>query len=240
VSNGAPQPLTSLIGQGNLKLEVAYCVGGVISPLLANVYLHALDRVWQERYAKLGQLTRYADDLVICCWKQEQAGRALEVLTRLLAELGLQLAPAKTRVVNLEVKGEGFDFLGYHFRRIPSRKTGRPYAACWPSRAAMTAARDRVRTLTSPDRIGRPAIMVVEELNRFLRGWGAYFRHGNSTRQFHHLDQFVFERLARFIARKHGSRNWRRGMIDLIESRTTLGLYRLAGTVRYASAHAMR
>lgn len=214
--------------------------GGVISPLLANVYLHALDRVWQERHAKLGQLTRYADDLVICCWKQEQARQALEVLTRLLAELGLQLAPAKTRVVNLEVEGEGFDFLGYHFRRIPSRKTGRPYAACWPSRAAMTAARGRVRALTSPDRIGRPAIMVVEELNRFLRGWGAYFRHGNSTRQFHHLDQFVFERLARFIARKHGSRNWRRGKIDLIESRTTLGLYRLAGTVRYASAHATR
>jgi RNA-directed DNA polymerase len=95
-----------------------------------------------------------------------------------------------------------------------------------------------VRALTSPDRIGRPAIVVVGEVNRFLRGWGAYFRHGNSTRQFHHLDQFVFERLARFIARKHGSRNWRRGMIDLVESRTTLGVYRLAGTVRYASAHA--
>jgi hypothetical protein len=65
-------------------------------------------------------------------------------------------------------------------------------------------------------------------------------RHGNSTRQFHHLDQFVVERLARFIARKHGSRNWRRGKADLIESRTTLGLHRLAGTVRYATAHATR
>jgi RNA-directed DNA polymerase len=104
----------------------------------------------------------------------------------------------------------------------------------------VAAARDRIRALTPLERVGLPAIMVVQEVNRFLRGWGAYFRHGNSTRQFHHLDQFVFERLARFIARKHGSRNWRRGKADLIESRTTLGLYRLAGTVRYATAHATR
>ena len=143
--------------------------------------------------------------------------------------------------MDLRTPDQGFDFLGYHFRMLPTKANPRrTYAACWPSRPAMAAARDRVRALTSPNRIGRPAIVVVGEVNRFLKGWGAYFRHGNSTRQFHHLDQFVFERLARFIARKHGSRNWRRGMIDLVESRTTLGLYRLAGTVRYASAHATR
>ena len=89
-------------------------------------------------------------------------------------------------------------------------------------------------------RIGRPTILVVEDVNRFLRGWGAYFRHGNFTQQFAQLDRFVFDRIARFIARKHGSRNWRRGVVDLAESRTTLGLYRLAGTIGYTSAHASR
>jgi len=230
-----------LAGEQLLHPDAGTPQGGVASPLLANVYLDRLDQAWQADYRRLGELTRYADDLVIVCATQERAEAALAALERLLAKLGLELAAAKTRIVDLRTPDQGFDFLGYHFRMLPTKgNPRRTYAACWPSRPAMAAARDRVRALTSPERIGRPAIVVVGEVNRFLRGWGAYFRHGNSTRQFHHLDQFVFERLARFIARKHGSRNWRRGMIDLVESRTTLGLYRLAGTVRYASAHATR
>lgn len=215
--------------------------GGVISPLLANVYLHALDRAWQERHGKLGKLTRYADDLVILCWKEDQARRALAALARLLAELGLELSPAKTRIVDLEADGEGFDLLGFHFRRVPVRRDpSRRYAACWPSPQAMAAARERVRELTPPERIGLPAIMVVQELNRFLKGWGAYFRYGNSTQQFKALDHYVFERLARFLTRKHGGRGRGRGINLLMGSQTTLGLYRLAGTVRYESANAAR
>jgi RNA-directed DNA polymerase len=230
-----------LAGEQLLHPDAGTPQGGVASPLLANVYLDRLDQAWQADYRRLGELTRYADDLVIVCATRERAETALAALERLLAELGLELAAAKTRIVDLRTPEQGFDFLGYQFRMVPTKDNPRrTYAACWPSRPAMAAARDRVRALTSPDRIGRPTIMVVGEVNRFLKGWGAYFHHGNSTRQFHHLDQFVFERLARFIARKHGSRNWRRGMIDLAESRTTLGLYRLAGTVRYASAHATR
>jgi len=95
----------------------------------------------------------------------------------------------------------------------------------------MAAARDRIRTLTPLERVGLPAIMVVADLNVFLRGWAAYYRHGNSTRAFKDLDRLAFERVSRLIARKHGSRSWRRGMVDLIESRSTLGLYRMAGTV---------
>jgi RNA-directed DNA polymerase len=215
--------------------------GGVISPLLANVYLHALDRAWQRRHRGLGQLTRYADDLVIVCWKPQQARRALQCLARLLAELGLELSREKTRIVELEVEGEGFDFLGYHFRRVPSRRVpSRRYCACWPSRQAMAAARERVRKLTPTGRIGLPAIMVVQDLNRFLRGWAAYFRFGNSTEQFKALDRYVFWRLARFLTRKHDLRGYRRGMAELVESRTKLGLYRLTGTVRYGDAHAAR
>jgi RNA-directed DNA polymerase len=114
--------------------------GGVISPCLANVYLHALDRAWQERHWRLGKLTRYADDLVIACWQPWQAQRARRALARLLAELGLKLSPEKTRIVDLTVAGEGFDFLGYHFRRLPVRRDpSRFYCACWPSQRAMAA-----------------------------------------------------------------------------------------------------
>ncbi len=104
----------------------------------------------------------------------------------------------------------------------------------------MAAARERTRQLTPLAKIRCPAIVVVQDANRFLRGWGAYFRYGNSTQQFKQLDRYVFERIAHFIARKHKSRTWRRGMVDLIESRTKLGIHRLAGTVRYASAQAAR
>jgi RNA-directed DNA polymerase len=77
-------------------------------------------------------------------------------------------------------------------------------------------------------------------MNRFLRGWGAYFRHGNSTQQLHALDRYVFWRLSRFLTRKHGKTGHRRGMAQLLDSRNRLGLYRLTGTIRYESAHASR
>lgn len=208
--------------------------GGVISPLLANVVLNRLDQVWQEHRWRLGELTRYADDLVILCGSEDRAKAALAKLRELLMELSLELASAKTRVVDCRSGAEGFDFLGYHFRWIPTRRDRRrKYAACWPSEAAVAAARDRIRDLTPVARLGLPAIMVVGDLNAFLRGWGAYFRYGNSTKAFKAIDRFVFERMARFIARKHGSRNWKRGMVDLIDSRTGLGIHQLAGTIRY-------
>jgi RNA-directed DNA polymerase len=214
--------------------------GGVISPLLANVYLNALDRAWEDRHWRLGQLTRYADDLVICCWKPGQARRAREALASELAGLGLRLSEHKTRIVTLEVDGEGFDFLGFHYRRVISRSSGKPYIACWPSRRAMAAARQRIRDLTPVGRIGLPAIMVVQDLNRFLRGWGVYFRTGNSTQQFKALDRYVFWRLSRFLTRKYDKRGYRRGMAQLMDSRTRLGIHRLAGTIRYEPAHATR
>jgi RNA-directed DNA polymerase len=230
-----------LVGGSLLHPTAGTPQGGVISPLLANVVLNRLDQSWQPYRWPLGELTRYADDLVILCGSEDRAQAALAKLRELLTELALELATAKTRVVDCRTGTEGFDFLGYHFRWIPTRRDrSRKYAACWPSKAAVAAARNRIRDLTPTARIGLPAIVVVGNLNAFLRGWGAYFRHGNSTKAFRAIDRFVFERMARFIARKHGSRTWKRGMVDLIDSQTGLGIYQLAGTVRYAGAHAGR
>ena len=105
----------------------------------------------------------------------------------------------------------------------------------------MAAARQRIRDLTSPSQIGLPEIMVVQAVNRFLRAWGAYFRWGNSTKQFHALDRFVMNRVCRsYMARKHGWRKKGRGVFELQKSHTRLGLIWLAGTVRYPSACAAR
>ncbi len=98
--------------------------GGVISPVMCNVYLHRADREWDERD---GVLVRYADDAVVMCWSRSQAERALERLTALLAGLGLEPKAAKTRIVHLEAGGEGFDFLGYAGRPVMPRPEPKPW-----------------------------------------------------------------------------------------------------------------
>jgi len=104
----------------------------------------------------------------------DRAEAALALLRRALNELRLGLAVAKTQIVDGRTGSEGFDFLGYHFRMKPKRRNRRVlFAACWPSKRAVAAAKARIRDLTPPGRIGRPAIMVVADLNTFLRGWGA-------------------------------------------------------------------
>ncbi len=213
--------------------------GGVASPLLANVYLNTLDRWWERHCGTLGVLTRFADDLVILCGQRHQAERARDALASMLAKLKLELSPAKTRVVGLAEGTAGFDFLGYHYRWVPRRTDRtRRFAACWPSQRAMRAARQRIRELTLPQRVGLSTSVVVQDLNRFLRGWLAYFRHGNSTKQFKSLDAFARERLCRFIARKHGQQGLRRGLAVLRDSKNELGLVRLQGNVRYDLANA--
>jgi RNA-directed DNA polymerase len=154
--------------------------GGVVSPLLCNVYLHRLDRVWSTRGD--GVLVRYADDLVVVCRSKGEAERDLEALRVVLAELGLELKEAKTRIVHLREGGEGLDFLGFHHRWVRARDPRVrhvTFLARWPSHAAMQHARDRVRELTARERLLLPVEEVVQDLNAYLRGWAGYFRYGN-------------------------------------------------------------
>ena len=178
--------------------------GGVASPVMCNVYLHRLDRAWDGAD---GVLVRYADDLVVMCWSRSQAEQALERLTDLLAALGLEPKAAKTRIVHLEAEGEGFDFLGFHHRLVRSRgRTGtKPvtFLARWPADKAMQHARDRIRELTRRSRLLLAPEWVVEDLNRFLGGWAAYFRFGNSAARFEKIRSYARMRLALFISQTH-------------------------------------
>jgi len=205
--------------------------GGVISPLLANVYLHRLDREWQTH--GVGVLVRYADDLVVMCKNQREAERALEALEAILASMGLQPKSAKTRTAYLAEGGEGLDFLGFHHRWVRSRDPRFrhvSFLARWPSRQAMQRARDRVRELTARDRLRWPVEQIVGDLNRFLRGWAGYFRYGNSTVQFDQIIRHADDRLALLIAKRH-QQPWRYGRQALASRSDRYGLISLNGTI---------
>lgn len=207
--------------------------GGPLSPLLSNVYLHQLDRRWRRDCWRLGVVVRYADDAVVLCPTGERARVALEALRSILASLGLELAEAKTRLVDLGERGQGFDFLGFHFRKVESfRRKGRYFCARWPSKRAVSAAKERIRFLTDRRLLLLPTGDVVRNLNRFLVGWQTFFCRGNSTRVFDHVDRFVLDRMARFLSKKHGRSGLRYGWMILSRS-GYLGLHRLVGTVRY-------
>ncbi|MDQ2728807.1 MAG: reverse transcriptase domain-containing protein [Actinomycetota bacterium] len=196
--------------------------------------LHRLDRAWAERHQRLGVLIRYADDEGICCPTQERAEAAMATLTEILAGLGLDLSRSKTRIVGVASGEEGFDFLGFHHRMVPSRKNpARRYPACWPSDKKMIQARSRIKELTGRNRRHVPTRTLVEDLNGFLRGWRQYYRFGNSTNCFAKIDRYVVDRMALLLSKRHGRRGRGYGLKLIICSGDRLGIQRLAGTVDY-------
>jgi hypothetical protein len=170
----------------------------------------------------------------VLCRSRQQAEAALTRLTELLAELGLTPHPDKTRIIELKVGGEGFDFLGFHHRLVQARgRTGRGrvvFLARWPSRRADQHARDRIRALTVRRRLLVPVEVVVGEINVFLRGWATYFRHGNSAHSFDKIMAYANERMSLFVGKRH-KRGRRFGFSMLIRSGNRLGLIDLHGTV---------
>jgi len=206
--------------------------GGVISPLMCNVYLNRLDRDWDTR--TYGVLVRFADDLLVVCKSRQQAQAALARLRELLADLGLAPKEAKTRIVELAVGGEGFDFLGFHHRMVRSRGTrgrrGVAFLARWPSDRAMRRARDRITELTVRSRLRLPVEEVVKDLNRFLRGWANYFRYGHCTDRFRKIEQHARDRLAVFLGKRHKRGRGFGWSVLAYQSRDFCGLLSLNGT----------
>jgi len=215
--------------------------GGVISPLLANVFLHAFDTAWVEHGT--GELVRYADDFVVLCESRSQAEEAQRRAAAILGELGLTLHPDKTRVVDLREGREGFDFLGCHLRARMSgrlweqKRIVRYYLHRWPSARSMKRARARIKYLTSRSRVGMDLNEVIRQLNQFLRGWGNYFRTGNAADRFITLDRHVAWRLKRLLIKKRG-RNLRAGQAPKWTRQWfhDQGLHQLMGTIRYPKA----
>jgi RNA-directed DNA polymerase len=215
--------------------------GGVISPLLANIFLHVLDTELSAR--GVGELVRYADDGVVLCRNAAQASAALEAVGEILASLGLRLHPDKTKVVDLREGREGLDFLGCHFRARMSgrlwehRRIVRYYLHRWPSHTAMSRVRDKVRDRTGRNRVGIDIRIIIAELNPILRGWGNYFRTGNAADKFRQIDSYGAWRLFRLMVKKRG-RNLRAGQSDqwTEEWFNGHGLHRLRGTIRYPKA----
>ena len=202
--------------------------GGVVSPLLANVYLHRVDRAWATRGR--GVLARYADDLVVLCRTQREAEAALVLLRELVGELGLELKAEKTRIVHLEEGGEGLEFLGFEHQWVRSRRFRHvQYLVRVPSRRAMQRARDRIRELTARSRLLLPTERIVQDVNRFLRGWAGYFRYGNASREFSKLRWYAALRLFLWWTKRQGwQHRWRTRRFSIAEQ---LGLLTLDGWV---------
>ena len=206
---------------------------------MSNIYLHAFDRAFVAQ--GIGTLVRYADDWLVLCGSEREAQAALQIAGEILAGLGLELHPDKTKVVDLREGREGFDFLGCHFRarvsgRLLERGICRYYLHRWPSKRSMKRIRARLKALT--DRRRRAGIgdirEVIAELNPVLRGWGSYFRTGNAADKFRQIDRHVAWRLKRLMVKRKG-RHLRAGEAAAWTEDWLwgLGLHRLLGTIRY-------
>ena len=205
--------------------------GGVISPLLANVYLHWFDHLFQRtggpgQWAK-AKLVRYADDFVVLARYISPKLRDW-IEGKLEGWLGLQINREKTRVLKLLQTGQSLDFLGYTFRNDRDQY-GRPerYWNLQPSRKTMERERQKLRQLINAQQSHTPLPELIERLNRHLRGWANYFRLGYPRRHFGQLNHFVRYRLGRHLQRR-SQRGWRvRAGITLYAHLQHLGLVAL-------------
>lgn len=171
--------------------------GGVLSPLLANIYLHPLDKYWNERHPET-ELVRYADDIVVLT-RGRPAEHYLPSFESMIRRLGLELSPEKTRIVEAE---DGFDFVGVHFRLKQTRRKGtKQFCYGFPTHKAMNHIRQRVR-----ETIGHDYAASLPDLNArltpVLRGWSNYYNWLNSSKHFQRVDNYVLYKLERWLRRK--------------------------------------
>lgn len=180
--------------------------GGVISPLLANIYLHVLDSYW-ENHKELGVIVRYADDAVIVCRTRKDAESAFEHLKRIMTKLKLTLNPQKTKIVDMNK--ESFDFLGFCYQKFGKTKSGRKLPYMMPSKKTMKKVKDAIRVITCRKSAYEGLEQKVGKLNPLIRGWRNYFQHGNSTKRFKQLDEYVWMKLWRRVYYRRKQKKYR-------------------------------
>jgi len=215
--------------------------GGVISPLLSNLYLHILDRIWERGnlQQRLGaRIVRYADDIVILC-RRTKTGKAMATLRHVLERLGLTLNETKTKTVN--AFKDKFDFLGFTICMAKSMKTGKHYSMVQPSMKSQRVIKDRVTELTTRYRTGKPLNLVVREVNTTVRGWVGYFHYRNCSKALAHVKGHVEERLRTHLRKRHKIRNRGEGYVLYKTSilYEKYGLYKVPTSSGWARAHAL-
>ena len=235
--------------------RIIYCVGGVVSPLLANIALSALDdhftRQWQtqmgttwqrakRRQQGLGtwRLVRYADDFVIMVNGTRAHAEALrEEAAAVLAPMGLRLAEEKTRVVHID---EGFDFLSFTIRRMRKRGTSKQYVYTFPSRKAIQAIKDKISAKTYRSTRNLDPDVLIQSINRTLAGWANYHRHGVSKAVFSAIDHHAWGRIMRWLRQKYKQGSSRLGMPALRRRFCVRGTWQFAANgVRFTGASAV-
>ena len=193
------------------ETELGTPQGGVISPLLANIYLHEFDKFWTEQTDVKGILVRYCDDFVILFRTEKEAERGMKLVQCKMREMGLRLNEKKTKIVETKDGKEGFEFLGFHNHRVRSPKYRKFYLQKWPGQKAMNRLRLKVReVLDRRSTLCWEIEYLVKVLNSILRGWMNYFKYGNSSKKFAQIDYYIWERLALWWSKKHGrsGRGW--------------------------------
>jgi RNA-directed DNA polymerase len=186
--------------------------GGVISPLLANIYLHWFDKVFQKgdgpaQWAR-ARLVRYADDFVVLAHHIDQRITGW-IEAKIEGWLGLEINRDKTRVVTLRQVGESLDFLGYTFRYDRDRQgRGHRYLNPMPSKKALAREREKLREMTSARVCFKPIPMLIDEINAHLRGWSNYFAWGYPRKAFREINRYVRQRLYHHLSRR-SQRPWR-------------------------------
>ena len=197
--------------------------GGILSPLLANIALSVLDdeftrrwdhemgtagkRAWRRDHGKASyRLIRYADDFVIVVkGSQEHAEQLREEVAEVLAPMGLRLSPEKTRVVHID---HGFDFLGFHIRRMRKRGSNKWYVYTLPAKKAIASIKQRVKTMTYRHTLHQDPGYLMDYLGRVLRGWANYFRYAVAKATFAAIDSYTWERITAWLRKKHRRLGW--------------------------------
>jgi RNA-directed DNA polymerase len=225
-------------GKGNRKGTPQ---GGVISPLLSNLYLHLLDRIWERRQLQQrleARIVRYADDVVVLCRKGSE--QPMAVLRQILARMGLTLNEAKTRVVDV-YRGK-FAFLGFEVWMAKSDRTGKYYAHIQPSKKSLKSIKDRITQMTARTRTMIPMDWLVREVNAVVRGWVGYFHLRNCSKALGHVRWHLEERMQTHLRKRHKVKDRGTGRLrftnrDLYEK---YGLYKVPTTAGWTKAHALR
>ena len=214
--------------------------GGVISPLLSNLYLHLIDRIWERhglerKYA--ARLVRYADDIVLLCKKDTE--RPLALLNYLLGRLGLILNETKTKTVN--AWAESFDFLGFEIRMRRSPRSGKRYPHVQPGKRAVKRIKAKLSALSGRNLTPIPLPAIVQRLNQALRGWSGYFDYRNSTKVFGDVRWHAEERLRTHLRKRHKVRiryfGYSRFPNNVLYQRC--GLFKLPTSAPWKRAHAL-